>query len=296
MFLSTGANVSLSAIDCKEDRLSFYPNDHGHCRLRGYFGSSVTMWQLFTVSLPLESGCNETTVSCNLVSFSAEWTRTVHSLGLSEHTSPITCSVQSVTESSCKLAVNASLTLHNVQYSPDTDTYSVSLSLKNCPNLPPEPAGNFVLDVTDHVCVELLPQPTVLKLNYTFYESPQCPLMNVTFVGGKAVDVIVFEWRNAANDLLCFTGGGTNRIGTSRYVCGWRTNDIATCNSTIWLSIGNCSTSDAGNYTVFGGNGNENGSTAHVKLCKHTPVTSIFIVHIPHKRNSVSIVVYSIHL
>ena len=259
-------NVSILRVDCEADTLSFYPDDHSFCGQLPFFGSSVTLWQIFTISLPTEYECNTTTDSCGL-NLSSHWDRSASSVALTEHSQSLTCTIQS-TESGCTAAVNASLTLKSVQGNPDTDGYTVSLTLLDCPDHTPVEAGRFAVDVLDPKCVTDIPEPTVTHLNYTFFESAQCPLMNVTFVGGKEDNIFSFEWYNAEGERICFTSGATRRINNSRYVCGWTTDNKATCNSTIWLSITNCSASDAGNFSVFGGKGNVTGSTAHVLLCK----------------------------
>ena len=172
--------------------------------------------------------------------------------------------------------MNATLTLNNIQTSPDTDpNYTVSLTLKDCPEFSPEKYGRFSLEVSGPMCTIDLPAPTQTRLSYTFSQSLQCPRMNATFTGGIQDDVFTFLWKDSENKTVCFTAGSTQRMG-GRYTCGWTTNDPRTCNSTIWLSIGNCSSSDAGNYSIFGTRGDSNGSAAHILLCKHAALCSVW--------------------
>ena len=108
---------------------------------------------------------------------------------------------------------------------------------------------------------EDLPAPTEDYLNFTFEESVQCPVF-VNFTGGRQNRPYAFSWQNSNNHTICSTAGVTNTFG--RYTCGWTVNDRETCNHIVWLVIHNCSSTDAGNYTIR----ITDGQPAHVLLCK----------------------------
>ena len=258
-----GNNISVSAIDCDVDRFSTqYPDHHAICsQLTLFSGTTVTLWQLYTLSLPLDSECNSTTdsSSCAELGLSSEWHRV---LPLKNHNQSLTCSFER-TQTSCEVAVNASLTLHDIQKGLDEDPeYTVFLTLEGCPGRSPVKSGYFSLGISGPMCTGDIPAPTETQIHYTFYEVAMCPRMNVTFIGGVRDKAFTFQWNNSRDERVCHTAGQTLKMG--RYTCGWITNDPDTCNSTIWLSIINCTMADSGNYSV----GATDGPAAHVLLCK----------------------------
>jgi hypothetical protein len=158
-----------------------------------------------------------------------------------------------------EVIVNASLTLSNIEDQPDTDSeYEVLLSVDNCTGVS-HLAGKFSLEVFEPRCAQDLPAPMEDYLNFTFEESVQCPVF-VYFTGGRQNRPYAFSWRNSNNQTICSTAGVTNTFG--RYTCGWTVNDRETCNHTVWLVIHNCSSTDAGNYTIR----ITDGQPAHVLL------------------------------
>ena len=254
-----GTNINVSAVDCTEDR--YVTDYHSPCSLKKTAGSSVTLWQEFNISVPIKYNCSEDLTASNscMLSFSVQWSRTLN-LNFTNHSQTYTSTVRK-DDNVQKVIVNASLTLFNVKNHPDSDAeYRVLLSVDNCAGLSHR-AGKFVLDVFEPACAEDLPTPTENYLNFTFEESVQCQLA-VNFVGGRRNRAYAFSWRNSNNKTICYTSGVTNTLG--RYTCGWTVNDAETCNHTVWLVIYNCSSRDAGNYTIR----ITNGQPAHVLLCK----------------------------
>jgi hypothetical protein len=162
------------------------------------------------------------------------------------------------------VAANASLTLHDIKKGPDDDPeYTVSLTLEGCPGQSPVKRGHFSLGISGPMCIVDIPAPTETQIHYTFYEAAMCPRMNVTFIGGVPDNVFTFQWNNSRDERVCHTAGQTLKMG--RYTCGWITNDRDTCNSTIWLSITNCTMADSGNYSIVGIKATD-GPVAHVLL------------------------------
>lgn len=263
-----GKRISVSAIDCLDDRFSFRLDEHAICTYEEFSDTSITLWQRLTVSILSDDECNATinSSSCAELGLSSEWDRDVQPLRNYFHN--LTCTFRR-TETSCEVVVNASLTLHSIQKVPDTDPdYRVSLTVDSCPELSPQEHGHFSITVSGPRCAVDIPEPTETQLSYTFFELAQCPRMNTTFIGGVQDNVFTFLWKDSENKTVCFTAGQSKRSG--RYMCGWTTNDPNTCNSTIWLSITNCTVADAGNYSVVGTKGDYTGQVTHVLLCKLT--------------------------
>ena len=255
----------MSAINCSSDRFSL--NQHSVCSpAQLYTGQSVTLWQIFTISLPLEDNYNaiSNSSSCAELGLSSEWRQV---LPLRNDEQSLTCSI-SRSEPTCLVTVNSSLTLPHLELRDCDPKYMVSLNLTGCPERSSAKAGYFSLDIAP-LCTANIPDPTETQLYYRFSEGPQCPRMNVTFIGGVPNNVFNFFWNDPRNNRVCFTDGQTMKIG--RYTCGWITNDSETCNSTAWLSIANCTTADSGNYSVFGMKA-DSGEVAHVLLCKHITI------------------------
>ena len=249
----------MSAVDCTKDFGGF--TDHSSCSLLETAGSPVTLWQKFTISIPIEYNCSEYLTASNscMLSFTVQWSR-ITDLHLTNHSQTYTSTVKR-DDNVQEVIVNASLTLFNMENQPATDPgYRVLLSVDNCTGLS-HAAGDFMLEVFQPRCAEDLPTPTENYLNLTFEESVQCRV-DVNFVGGSQSYPYIFGWQNSINKTICYTRVGTNTLG--RYTCGWTVNDVWTCNHTVWLVIHNCSSRDAGNYTIR----ITDGQPAHVSLCK----------------------------
>jgi hypothetical protein len=258
-FFHTGEKMSVLAMDCNIDDFGFfYLDDHSSCSFREPSGTSVTLWQVFTVSLPVGYECNETSAS-PVLNVSALWARGVLDLDLTNHSQSLTSTTEGM-ETGCKVATNVSLTLYDIMNTPDTDPdYSVTLTVEDCPDLSPVKAGDFILTVYPS-CENNAPLPTHTQLEYTFVEGSRCPI-NATFIGGQTF-LDAFVWKDSEGERVCFTAGETKTSG--RFMCGWIKNDENTCNNTAWLLISNCSRSDAGNYSV----GDKDSVPTHVLLCK----------------------------
>ena len=260
---STGGNITVSATNCTVDFFSF-SHMHSSCSTGETAGTTVTMWQLFVITLPVGYECNED--STCMLSLAAMWSRTFP-LEPDKHSQALTSTVRRE-EMEHKVIVNVSLTLFSISNQPDTDPdYSVILSVSNCSGLSLE-AGKFRLEVLEPQCAHDVPTPTQNFSTLTVTESAQCPKVNASFIGGRRDSgLYTFQWLDASNRDLCFCSSTTCIRG--RYTCGWFVNDRNTCNHTAWLIIGNCTTSDAGNYTVqaFGAD-DSIGPPARVLLCK----------------------------
>ena len=251
----------MSAVDCAGDPNSLSPQ-HSPCRLLETASTSVTLWQEFVISVPIEYNCSEDLSASNcMLSFSTQWSRVLN-LSLTKHSQTYTCTSTVRTDDNVQeMIVNASLTLFNIENQPDTDSaYEVLLSVENCTGVS-HLAGQFSLDVFEPRCAQDLPAPTENYLNFTFEESVQCRVC-ANFTGGRQNRPYAFSWQNSNNQTICSTAGVTNAFG--RYICGWTVNDRETCNHTVWLVIHNCSSTDAGNYTIR----ITDGQPAHVLLCK----------------------------
>lgn len=222
----------------------------------------MTMWQLFNITLPK---CNTTEVSpCGLV-LTAEWSRNHEFSG---HAENITSTVK-MEDIEYTVLVNASLTLYNISIQPDHDPdYKVVLSVSNCSGLSLE--GFFGLMVEPRCNLDF-PAPIQKYLTVNVAAgAAQCPRINTTFIGGTQTSSY-FEWvAKANNKTICFSYGFNDPI--ERYACGREVNDKITCNYTVWLAIKNCSSSDAGNYTVWPRSGDTIGDSANVLLCMYTTV------------------------
>ena len=255
----TGSNITVSAVDCAGDPSSHCPQ-HSPCSLLETASTSVTLWQEFVISVPIEYNCSEDLSASNcMLSFSTQWSR-VLDLSLTKHSQTYTSTVRT-DDNVQEVIVNASLTLFNIENQPDTDSaYEVLLSVENCTGVS-HLAGKFSLNVFEPRCAQDLPAPTEDYLNFTFEESVQCRVC-ANFTGGRQNRPYAFSWQNSNNHTICSTAGITNAFG--RYICGWTVNDRETCNHTVWLVIHNCSSTDAGNYTIR----ITDGQPAHVLLCK----------------------------
>ena len=252
----------MSATDCEADSFNIFGLQHSLCNLRALATTSATMWQQFTIMLPLNCTIAES-IPC-MLSLSTQWHRTLD-LNLTRHSQDLTRTLKE-SENGCELIVNASLTLYRLENRRDTDSeYRVVLSVDDCMDLSPTTARYFSLEVLGPPCINDIPAPVETYLEYSFTESAQCPKINASFIGGEQDAVTTFEWQNSNSKRICFTAGMT-RID-SKYICGWTVVDGNMCNSTVWLVINNCTSSDAGNYTVFA-EGRGDGQPAHINLCK----------------------------
>lgn len=230
---------------------------HSPCNAFHYTGTSVTMWQVFNLTLP---NCNTKVPSCGL-DLTAEWSR---NHPLSRHTEHLTSTV-TMEDNEYTVVVNASLTLSNISIIPDYDPdYKVSLSVSNCSGLI-IPEGSFGL-VVEPSCEQDFPAPTEKYFTVNVAAgATKCPRINTTFIGGTQSSSY-FEWvAKADNKSLCFSYASNSP--KERYDCGRVLNDESTCNYTVWLEIKNCSSSDAGNYTVWPRNSNTIGDPVNVLLC-----------------------------
>lgn len=205
-------NINVSAVDCAEDPISLSPQ-HSPCRLLETASTSVTLWQEFVISVPIEYNCSKDLSASNnycMLSFTTQWSRVLN-LSLTVHSQTYTSTVR--TDNNVQeVIVNASLTLFNIENQPDTDSaYEVLLSVDNCTGVS-HLAGKFSLNVFEPRCAQDLPAPTENYLNFTFEESVQCSVF-VNFTGGRQNRPYAFLWRNSNNQTICSTAGVTNTYG-----------------------------------------------------------------------------------
>ena len=273
-----GHNLTISAEDCKSDGFGFLTGqEHSSCRVLELSTRTVTHWQVFSVTFPMEYDCNGTLVgsmSLCALNLTAQWERRAD-LNLTQHSQELTSTLRQG-ENGYEMIANASLTLYGIENQPDTGSeYRVMLSFNDCINIPDTVAGDFSLNVYAPICISHIPAPLETDLEFTFTESKQCPAINTHFLGGERNRAISFVWRKS-DKAICYTAGATNVTG--RYICGWTVNDPNTCNNTVWLVINNCSFSDAGNYSVHVTGRAEDGQPVHVHLCKLAILSQVLCI------------------
>lgn len=255
---------------------------HSPCNPSHYTGDSVTMWQLFSITLP---ECNTTEVPpCGLV-LTAQWSR---NHALSGHTENITSTVK-MEDNEYTVLVNTSLTLHSISIQPDHDPdYKVVLSVSNCGGLSLE--GFFGGLMVEPRCKLDFPAP--IQKYWTVNVATgaaQCPRIETTFIGGSPVS---FEWvAKANNKTLCFSISSNDPID-ERYACGKDVNVEITCNYTVWFMIKNCLSSDAGNYTVWPRSGSTIGDSANVLLCTYIYYCCCIVTYYPSLQSYYSSIVW----
>ena len=234
-------------------------------------GATVTLWQEFTLTLPVRNECNASLFGGSLQTLNAHWNRTV-SLDLSNHTQSLTVR-EGNTES--EVVVNASLTLFNISYfGADTSTdYRVNLSVSSCTNVS-YVAKHFSVISNTPRCARDVPVPTQKYITIPYSESAECPRIYANFIGGRRSSLqYSFEWLDANNQSLCFCSLDFCNGTSARTSCGWIINDPDTCNHTAWLEKQQCSSSDAGNYTVAAVDNPLPSQQANVQLSKLNTLT-----------------------
>ena len=245
----TGHVTTVSATDCDKN---IFSSSHSECNLMVTAGATVTLWQEFTLSLPVRNECNVSLFGGSLQTLNAHWNR-IFSLNHSNHTQSLTVR-EGNTE--YEVVVNASLTLFNISYfGADLDPdYRVNLSVSSCTNVSYVAKHFSVISKTPR-CARDVPVPTQKYITIPYSESAECPRIYANFIGGRRSSLqYSFEWLDANNQSLCFCSldvcNGASARTKEKYSCGWFINDNGTCNHTAWLKKQQCSSSDAGNYTV----------------------------------------------